>query len=232
MWGAGRVTLQVPFYVLAGGRSSRFGGDKATAPVAGRPQLLNLIAQLTGQGHPVHVVADRVDRYRDLDVPCVEDAVPGAGPLAGLVAALEHRLNHYGPGWLWLVPCDQYVWNPAWESPLLARTVRDCLVVCYGRVSQERAGGDIPPDAEAPEGTGRSLTWEPLPGMYHTLLTEVAAESLAAGPTASLRDLLSTVRVSVERSADLPTDYSFNTRSELERLIELVEQRGPRAGRQ
>ncbi|RMF37913.1 MAG: molybdenum cofactor guanylyltransferase [Planctomycetota bacterium] len=201
------VSQQFPFYILAGGRSSRFGSDKATADVTGQPQVVNLMAQLTRTGGPVHVVADHADRYQALDIPCVADAIPGAGPLAGLVAALEHRLENYGPGWLWLVPCDQLVWDPKWEPPLVAHTVRDCLVVCYGRNKPMESAADL-------------LSGEPLPAMYHTLLAELAAENLMTSNRRSLHGLLRTVRVAIEPTDTPPTDFTFNTPAELARLID------------
>ncbi len=49
-------------YLLAGGKSSRFGSNKALVTIDGQPLLLGLIASLKNTEHQVHVVADRVDR--------------------------------------------------------------------------------------------------------------------------------------------------------------------------
>lgn len=76
--------------ILAGGRSSRMGTDKAAYAVAGRPML----SWVTEAMQPVCrgvVVAGRDDRIGGLET--IPD--PGAahrGPLAGLVAAL-HRFS-------------------------------------------------------------------------------------------------------------------------------------------
>jgi molybdenum cofactor guanylyltransferase len=72
--------------ILAGGRSSRFGSDKALAMVNGRPLIDHVAESLSGQCDAL-VVAGRIhDGYR-----CVADRpATGMGPLAGLAGALHH----------------------------------------------------------------------------------------------------------------------------------------------
>lgn len=76
--------------LIAGGRASRFGSDKALALLAGRP----LIAWAAGVVAPL--VADTVVCGREwggltsvADVPA-----PGLGPLGGLAGALAHAQAH------------------------------------------------------------------------------------------------------------------------------------------
>jgi len=74
--------------VLAGGRSSRFGGDKLAAVIDGRPLLHHAIEAVAGVADEVIVVAAQA-QPRDLPrspVPLhlVHDDRPFAGPLAGL----------------------------------------------------------------------------------------------------------------------------------------------------
>ena len=67
--------------VLAGGRSSRFGSDKALALLGGRPLLDHAISALEGQCETVVVVGrDEVQDWPE----------PGRGPLGGLAGALIH----------------------------------------------------------------------------------------------------------------------------------------------
>jgi molybdopterin-guanine dinucleotide biosynthesis protein A len=80
--------------VLAGGRSTRFGGDKLAVEVEGRPLLhraITAVAQVVDE--IVVVIAPdgaRPQLPADLDVPArvVRDAVADGGPLAGLAAGL------------------------------------------------------------------------------------------------------------------------------------------------
>ena len=87
--------------VLAGGRSSRFGGDKALALHAGRTLIDHAIAALRPIADEV-VIAGRVhDGFRSLwDRPG-----PGLGPLAGLNAALAEAAAGSFDGVV-SVPCD------------------------------------------------------------------------------------------------------------------------------
>jgi molybdenum cofactor guanylyltransferase len=88
------IASGVTAIVLAGGRSTRFGGDKLAALVAGRPLLHRAI-------HAVAEVADEVVVVLAPDAPVpvlpkrlgppiviARDLVAGRGPLAGLAAGL------------------------------------------------------------------------------------------------------------------------------------------------
>jgi molybdopterin-guanine dinucleotide biosynthesis protein A len=86
--------VRVAGIVLAGGRSTRFGGDKLAVEVEGRPILHRAIDTVAGVVDEVVVVIAR-DGARprlpaDLEVPVrvVRDAEVGMGPLAGLAAGL------------------------------------------------------------------------------------------------------------------------------------------------
>jgi len=74
-------------YILAGGKSSRMGTDKAFLSLHGRTLLgraLDLARQLTAN---VHIVGD-ASKFSAF-APVVEDIFPGCGPLAGIHAALR-----------------------------------------------------------------------------------------------------------------------------------------------
>ena len=76
--------------VLAGGRSRRFGSDKALARIAGRP-MLALVAERLGAQTDDIVVAGRdwPGLARVEDVPAT-----GLGPLGGIAGALAHARDH------------------------------------------------------------------------------------------------------------------------------------------
>ena len=76
----------VSVFVLAGGRSSRMGSDKALLPF-GRANLLQLALEKAGRvaANPL-IVASR-ERYSNFG-EVVEDVIPGCGPLGGIHAAL------------------------------------------------------------------------------------------------------------------------------------------------
>jgi molybdopterin-guanine dinucleotide biosynthesis protein A len=81
--------------VLAGGRSTRFGGDKLGAALDGRPVLDHTIGRLAAVAQDLVVVLAPGDRRRleepvdDRRIRIAYDREPGGGPLVGLVAGLE-----------------------------------------------------------------------------------------------------------------------------------------------
>jgi len=79
----------IPGVVLAGGRSSRMGRDKAGVTLSGRTLLDRVIEQLSPQVLSVAVNADAApDRCNR---PFIPDIIPGkAGPMAGIHAAMAH----------------------------------------------------------------------------------------------------------------------------------------------
>jgi molybdopterin-guanine dinucleotide biosynthesis protein A len=78
--------------VLAGGRSSRFGGDKALVAFDGEPLIARLCRELRAQFQAVALVAKSADAYASIvpsEVSRVVDASAESTPLVGLEAALE-----------------------------------------------------------------------------------------------------------------------------------------------
>ena len=72
--------------VLAGGRATRFGSDKAAALLAGRPLLDHALAALRPHVDALIVVGRRVDGQ-----PMVADwPAPDLGPLGGIAGALHY----------------------------------------------------------------------------------------------------------------------------------------------
>lgn len=75
--------------VLAGGRSSRFGSDKAQALLAGMTLIEHVIAALAPQVDDLVVCGRRHDGI----VSLADRPGPGLGPLGGLNAALNYGLG-------------------------------------------------------------------------------------------------------------------------------------------
>jgi molybdenum cofactor guanylyltransferase len=72
--------------VIAGGKSTRFGGDKAVALVDGLPLIDHVVMGLYRHAEAI-VIAGR--DWRDFE-SVSDGAYAGQGPLAGLLAALVH----------------------------------------------------------------------------------------------------------------------------------------------
>ena len=72
--------------ILAGGRSSRMGTDKALVPFGGEPLIARPIAAARGAGLEPVVVAKR---QLEVGVPVWLDEYETSHPLSGLVTALR-----------------------------------------------------------------------------------------------------------------------------------------------
>lgn len=90
--------------ILAGGRALRLGGrDKAWLERDGTPQVLRWRNRFQGQVDEMLVSANQAhERYREYGIEVVSDAVPGAGPLAGLDALARACSTP----WLLTLPVD------------------------------------------------------------------------------------------------------------------------------
>jgi molybdenum cofactor guanylyltransferase len=75
--------------ILAGGKATRFGSDKAVAVLAGRPLIEHVASALMAQCDELIVVGRTQNGYH-----CVDDRPsPDMGPLAGLAGALAYASN-------------------------------------------------------------------------------------------------------------------------------------------
>jgi molybdopterin-guanine dinucleotide biosynthesis protein A len=74
---------------LCGGASSRMGRDKALIEIDGKP-LVRLVAdRVAACADPVLLASGGAPRFGSLPYEEIPDAVSGAGPISGLVAALS-----------------------------------------------------------------------------------------------------------------------------------------------
>jgi molybdenum cofactor guanylyltransferase len=83
----GVVAPDVSVFILAGGKSSRMGTDKAFIALEGRTLLARALDVARKVTDDVRIVgiADRFSPF----APVVEDIFPGCGPLGGIHAALR-----------------------------------------------------------------------------------------------------------------------------------------------
>jgi molybdopterin-guanine dinucleotide biosynthesis protein A len=95
--------------ILAGGLSRRMGGgDKGLVRVAGKPVLAHLRERLMPQVVTLALNANGdPGRFSALGLTVLADGVAGnPGPLAGILAALDHGASIDGIDWVVSVPCD------------------------------------------------------------------------------------------------------------------------------
>ena len=164
-------------FILAGGRSSRMGRDKAWLELAGLPLVLRiaravepLVASVTVIGPP--------ERFESVGLAAIPDRIPAraasgessCGPLGGIVTAL----NATQCSWNLVLACDLPYITTAWLEWLL------------GRASASQVSGA---QAVVPE---RASGVEPLAAVYRKECAQVLAEALGRGVrkvSEALRDL-------------------------------------------
>ena len=95
----GRLAFEVSGVVFCGGRSVRMGSDKALLELEGRSLLEHAVDTLRELTPHVFLATGPAERYAELGLERVLDKTGGAGPLAGLAAALEHACAR-GSRWL------------------------------------------------------------------------------------------------------------------------------------
>src|ERR1700721_11888 len=106
-------------FILAGGRSSRMGRDKATLEIDGVTMLDRAIGLLEGVGVSATVVGLPVEfEKRALQVPVIADEWPGMGPLGGIAPALRQT----PATWNLVIACDLPYLTAEWLRFLLQRT--------------------------------------------------------------------------------------------------------------
>jgi len=100
-------------FVLAGGRSSRMGTDKALALFAGKPLIATALATLRDAGLQARIAGSRspLDAYGEP----IPDTFTSAGPLAGIHAALTASAS------------DLCVFLPV-DMPLMPPALLRCLL--------------------------------------------------------------------------------------------------------
>lgn len=95
--------------ILAGGKSSRFGSNKAFALIDGTPLIERVLAVLKGLFPENIIITNSPGQYRHLGVSMHEDIIKGAGPLGGIYTGLSAIHTQ----WAFVAACDQPFLNPA-----------------------------------------------------------------------------------------------------------------------
>jgi molybdopterin-guanine dinucleotide biosynthesis protein A len=140
-------------FVLAGGKSSRMGSDKALLPFKGTTLIEHVAAQVQEAAGNVTLVGCRAP-HSNFSYPIIRDIYPGRGPLSGIHTALA--ASH--EDWNLIVACDM----PEVTAAFLTRIIE--------RAERGKAHAVIP--------AGPSGLPEPLCAAYSRLALDVIARAL------------------------------------------------------
>ncbi len=115
---SGRWALRRPAtaIVLAGGKSTRMGRDKALLPLGDRTMIEHIVDQLRPHFAEVLISANDPARYEFLGLEVVPDRRPGLGPMMAVASALERSSHDLS----FVIPCDV----PRVRVRLLTRLLR------------------------------------------------------------------------------------------------------------
>ena len=89
--------------IMAGGKSSRMGADKAFVPLLGRPMIEHVIQHVSdlGQNETI-LITNRPADYAHLKLPMYGDVLPEKGSLGGIYTAVHYSTSPY----TLVVACD------------------------------------------------------------------------------------------------------------------------------
>lgn len=95
-------------FIIAGGKSTRFGEDKALYIYRGKPLIEHVIERIKPVFETISIIADDAERFSYLGHPCYRDIIPGLGPLGGLHTALKRA----GTDSVFVFACDMPECSP------------------------------------------------------------------------------------------------------------------------
>jgi molybdopterin-guanine dinucleotide biosynthesis protein A len=184
---------QMPVYILAGGKSSRFGSDKAMIEIEGQPLITRIAEALKPRASRITVVADVEGKYARLGLRTIADRIAGLGPVGGLLTAVE---DCDSDGWLLLASCDLVEVDAAWVDPLMAGRNGTAVAVAF-----------------------KAERWEPLFAIYHTRIHQQLRASAESQERSLWRLIEAVCGVAVAPPADWQGLRQINTREDLRRHI-------------
>jgi molybdopterin-guanine dinucleotide biosynthesis protein A len=179
--------------LLAGGRSRRMGGgDKALAPLAGRPVLAHVVERLAPQVSGMIINTNgEAARFAAFRLPVAADSIAGfAGPLAGVHAGLSWiEANRPGINYAVTVAAD----TPFFPTDLVRR-FRDALkpypTLLVARSAQGlhpviglwpvSMAGDL--EKSLKQGARKASTWVESQGAVEVFFPEVEIGGRAVDP--------------------------------------------------
>ncbi len=163
-----KANPQVGGFVLAGGKSSRMGGDKALLEIDG-VSLIGRAARLLKSVAGDPTIIGSTSLYRSLGTKIVADDWPGHGPLGGMATALRVSRTP----WNLIIACDLPYLTKAWLDFLIERALKS------------KADAVVPMNERGPE---------PLCAVYHKN-AENRIRSAVEGGVHKVTDSFSRLRV-------------------------------------
>jgi len=103
--------------ILCGGKSRRFGMNKALVSLNGKTIIEKVSEVMTSVFHKTVLIANDPKKYAALNLPIYQDIIKGIGPIGGIFTALETISDPAG----FIVACDMPFLNPALIRYMISR---------------------------------------------------------------------------------------------------------------
>jgi molybdopterin-guanine dinucleotide biosynthesis protein MobB len=176
--------------IIAGGKSSRLGVNKALLPLQGRLVIERMLETLSPIVSSIKIIANNPSDYRSLNIETVSDLRPGCGPLSGIHAALSLSPTEY----VLIVSCDLPLITADKLGPLLF----------------EYPGYDIT--------MFKHKLFEPLCAIYRRTCLPALEELIDHGEYRII-DLFPTLNTRIIRIDQSDAFLSINTKEDYEKLL-------------
>jgi len=167
----------VTAFILAGGKSTRMGRDKAFVVLEGRTLLERMLDLAQSATAEVRIVGDP-GKFSNF-ATVVEDVFPGCGPLAGIHAALRSSPTDLNL----ILPVDIPFLSPEFLKFLIERSRAAAATVTV---------------------VGISGSWQPLSAIYRRTFADLAEEALRVGRY-KIDALFAQTQIEVISESDLRT---------------------------
>jgi molybdopterin-guanine dinucleotide biosynthesis protein A len=177
--------MKIAAVIIAGGRSSRMGQEKAFSLLAGHTVLSHIIARIGSQVHSLVINANGdPERYGEWGLPVIRDILNVGTPLAGLHAALK-CCQHEKCDWVLTVPSD---------TPFLPRDLVARLAASQSAAAVAASGGQ-----------SHYLT-----GLWHHDLLEPLEDAIRTQAVFRVKDWAAHCKASTAEWPAIPFDPFFN----------------------
>lgn len=123
--GTGDVLTEIIGAVLVGGKSSRYGHNKALELFQGERLIDLQVRKVQALFQEVLVITNRPGDYLHLEVTILRDVIPGLGPLGGIYTGL---LFAQGKS-VFITACDMPFWQPALVKHMMHLSTDNDVVV-------------------------------------------------------------------------------------------------------
>lgn len=100
--GKGGPIHPISSIILAGGRSSRLGRNKALLELNGQVLIERIINRLEQVSDELIIVTNEVDQYEEFEANIISDVYPGKGALGGIYSGVKRASNPHSL----VVACD------------------------------------------------------------------------------------------------------------------------------